>query len=120
MTKLYLIFVSVAILIFLIIGLFKSNNELDKMDNDLSIVTNENTETSKPSHFLVLGSFLDKYNAEGFQETMSDLGYQTKILESDDGYYRIYIFSSIYKDDVYQFKDKYSSEINKMWVYSLD
>lgn len=120
MAKVYLILVSLSVLILLMIGLFKSSNESDNIDNNLSNVISEDVETVNSSYFLIIGSFLDRYNAEQFQETMSDLGYQTKILESDDGYYRIYIFSSIYKDDVYQFKDKYSSEIDKMWVYSLN
>lgn len=120
MSKIYLILVSLAVLILLMIGLFKSSNESYKIDEDLSNVISDDIETTKSTHFLIIGSFLDRYNAEQFQETMSNLGYQTKILESDDGYYRIYIFSSIYKDDVYQFKDKYSSEIDKMWVYSLN
>jgi hypothetical protein len=120
MAKVYLILVSLCVLILIMIGLFKSPNKIDEIDGDIPSFISNDVRTIEGNHFLIIGSFLDRYNAEQFQETMSDLGYQTKILESDDGYYRIYIFSSIYKDDVYQFKDKYSSVIDKMWVYSLN
>lgn len=107
------------VLVLLMIGVYKSGKESVNTEEEYIQVYSDDKDFIEESYFLIVGSFLDKYNAEGFQQTMADLGYETKVLECEDGYFRVYIFSSIYKEEVYRTKDQYSHEINKMWVYSL-
>lgn len=122
MNRVYTILVLMGILGLLMIGVYKSSKESvveTTIEDEYIEVHSNEEEFIEESYFLVIGSFTNIYNAETYQSTMSDLGYETKILKCDDGYHRVYLFSSIYKEEVYQTKDQYSQEIDKMWVYNF-
>jgi hypothetical protein len=76
---------------------------------------NENVETS--TYYLIVGSFTSIDLAQNYLDYLITEGFDPTLLE-EDGYFRISIFSSIYIDEVYDTKKKYSHRLNKMWVYN--
>lgn len=73
-------------------------------------------EISTPMYYLVTGSFMDKVNAQQFSEQMVNMGFKPYLLPLTDGYYRVGIFSSPYKEDVTEYKKDLVSTPMKMWV----
>lgn len=83
--------------------------------------TNESVEIKEPElktpmFYLVVGSFSEQLNAEEFSNRMYDLGLDPYILPVTDGYYRVGIFSSPYKEDVITYKKEMEPKIEKMWI----
>jgi hypothetical protein len=75
----------------------------------------ENVETS--TYYLIVGSFTSIDLAQKYLDHLITEGFDPTLVE-EDGYFRISIFSSIYIDEVYDTKEKYSHRLNKMWVYN--
>ena len=83
--------------------------------------TNESVEIKEPElktpmYYLVVGSFSEQLNAEEFNNRMYDLGLDPYILPITDGYYRVGIFSSPYKEDVITYQKEMKSTLSKMWI----
>jgi hypothetical protein len=64
-----------------------------------------------------VGSFTSIDLAQNYLNNLISEGFDPKLVE-EDGYYRISIFSSIYINEVYDTKKKYSHRLEKMWVYN--
>jgi cell division protein FtsN len=74
-------------------------------------------EEKENKSYLIVGSYYNIEMAQNHVDNLSNQGFESFIVEGD-GYYRVSIFSSIYIDKVYNAKDKYLGQIDKMWVYS--
>jgi cell division protein FtsN len=68
-------------------------------------------------YHLIVGSFTSIDLAQNYLNNLISEGFDPKLVE-EDGYYRISIFSSIYINEVYDTKKKYSHRLEKMWVYN--
>ena len=123
-SKLQIIGVMAAVLILLIIGVTKEDFPLWTQSPEETIVetTPEKTleeyqpELATPMYYLVVGSFSDESNAEDYYYKMSELGYSTYSLPRTDGFIRIGIFSSPYKEDVLEYKKTIYKDLPKSWI----
>jgi hypothetical protein len=91
-----------------------SNNEVPQLYADDE---NYDEVTETPTYHLIVGSFTSIDLAQNYSDYLMTEGFDPTLVE-EDGYYRISIFSSIYIDEVYDTKEKYSHRLNKMWVYN--
>ncbi len=74
-------------------------------------------EEKENKSYLIVGSYYNVEMAQHHVDSLSNQGFEPFIIEGD-GYYRVSVFSSIYIDQVYNAKNKYLGQIDKMWVYS--
>jgi hypothetical protein len=81
-------------------------------------IQDENYEevTETQTYYLIVGSFTSADLAQNYSDYLTTEGFDPILIEQD-GYYRISIFSSIYINEVYDTKEKYSHQVDKMWVY---
>jgi len=120
--KINLLLVLGAILVLLMIGvskesfpyqITKKNTEPEKKSKPVEVYE---PELLTPMFYLVAGSFTNEENAELFANEMRELGFEPYLLPETDGYYRVGIFSSPYKEDVISFKESTVNPSMKMWV----
>jgi hypothetical protein len=105
------------VLILLIIGVSKE----DFTENDDRVVDNLNLteyepELKTPMYYLVVGSFIDEQNAVRFTQKVSNLGYNFYTLPMTDGFTRVGIFTSPYKEDVEEYKKTVIGDFTKTWI----
>lgn len=115
--KLKILGVLSVVLILLMIGVSKE----DFTENDDRVVDNLNLteyepELKTPMYYLVVGSFIDEQNAVRFTENVSDLGYDFYTLPMTDGFIRVSIFTSPYKEDVEEYKKTVMGDFSKTWI----
>jgi hypothetical protein len=91
-----------------------SNQDKPQIYVDEETFFEEKTENKS---YLIVGSYYNVEMAQQHVDSLSNQGFEPFIVEGD-GYYRVSIFSSIYIDQVYNAKNKYLGQIDKMWVYS--
>lgn len=120
------------ITVFLMIGSYKCGREsnadavtyrqavydtINKEEQQL-FIQDENYEevTETQTYYLIVGSFTSADLAQNYSDYLTTEGFDPILIEQD-GYYRISIFSSIYINEVYDTKEKYSHQVDKMWVY---
>jgi len=128
-SKLQIIGVMGAVVILLMIGLTKEDSPFGKKNSEVEETTwkdnpqvQENEieqyepELVTPMYYLVVGSFLEESNAKEFYYQMSEQGYETYSLPPTDGYIRIGIFASPYKEDVLEYKKTIYKDISKSWI----
>ena len=110
------------VLVLLLIGISKENfvYELSQPENLLTQETEsakiKEPELKTPMYYLVVGSFSEELNAQEFSNKMFDMGLDPYILPITDGFYRVGIFSSPYKEDVVTYKNEVTPKLNKMWI----
>ena len=120
--KINAILVLCGILILLIIGVSKddfyhpSTESIKKLNEQTQSVQVYEPELSTPMFYLVTGSFTKKENAELFGYKMLDMGFKPYLLPLTDGYYRVGIFSSPYKEDAIMYKENLLETQMKMWI----
>ena len=120
--KINTILVLCGILILLIIGVSKddfyypSTKSSKKLNGQTESVQVYEPELSTPMFYLVTGSFTKKENAELFGYKMLDMGFKPYLLPLTDGYYRVGIFSSPYKEDEIMYKENLLETQMKMWI----
>lgn len=120
--KINTILVLCGILILLIIGVSKddfyhpSTKSSKKLNEQTQSVKVYEPELSTPMFYLVTGSFTKKENAELFGYKMIDMGFKPYLLPLTDGYYRVGIFSSPYKEDAIMYKENLLETQMKMWI----
>ena len=120
--KINAILVLCGILILLIIGVSKddfyhpSTKSIKKFNEQTQSVQVYEPELSTPMFYLVTGSFTKKENAELFGYKMLDMGFKPYLLPLTDGYYRVGIFSSPYKEDAIMYKENLLETQMKMWI----
>ena len=120
--KINTILVLCGILILLIIGVSKddfyhpSTNSSKKLNEQTQSVQVYEPELSTPMFYLVTGSFTKKENAELFGYKMLDMGFKPYLLPLTDGYYRVGIFSSPYKEDAIMYRENLLETQMKMWI----
>lgn len=118
--KINLLLVLGGILVLLIIGVSKESfpyalteNKLREPKEKIEIYE---PELVTPMFYLVAGSFTNIDNAEFFGNQMEKKGFQPYLLPETDGYHRVGIFSSPYKEDVISFKENKVNPGMKMWI----
>jgi hypothetical protein len=120
--KINLLLVLGAILVLLMIGvskesfpyqITKKNTEPEKKSKPVEVYE---PELLTPMFYLVAGSFTNEENAELFANEMRELGFEPYLLPETDGYYRVGIFSSPYKEDVLSYKEHSVDPSMKMWI----
>lgn len=120
------------ITVFLMIGSYKCGRESNadavtyrqavydtiKKEEPQLFIQDENYEevTETQTYYLIVGSFTSADLAQNYSDYLTTEGFDPILIEQD-GYYRISIFSSIYINEVYDTKEKYSHQVDKMWVY---
>jgi hypothetical protein len=120
------------ITVFLMIGSYKCGRESNadavtyrqavydtiKKEEQQLFIQDENYEevTETQTYYLIVGSFTSADLAQNYSDYLITEGFDPILIEQD-GYYRISIFSSIYINEVYDTKEKYSHQVDKMWVY---
>ena len=120
------------ITVFLMIGSYKCGRESNadavtyrqavydtiKKEEQQLFIQDENYEevTETQTYYLIVGSFTSADLAQNYSDYLTTEGFDPILIEQD-GYYRISIFSSIYINEVYDTKEKYSHQVDKMWVY---
>jgi len=120
--KINVILVMFGVLVLLLIGISKENfvYELSQPENLLTQETEsakiKEPELKTPMYYLVVGSFSEELNAQEFSNKMFDMGLDPYILPITDGFYRVGIFSSPYKEDVVTYKNEVTPKLNKMWI----
>ena len=120
--KINAILVLCGILILLIIGVSKddfyhpSTKSSKKLNEQTESVQVYEPELSTPMFYLVTGSFTKKENAELFGYKMLDMGFKPYLLPLTDGYYRVGIFSSPYKEDAIMYRENLLETQMKMWI----
>jgi len=120
--KINTLLVLCGILILLLIGISKESFPYKFVEKEIpEDYTNESVEIKQPElktpmYYLVVGSFSEQLNAEEFSNRMYDLGLDPYILPITDGYYRVGIFSSPYKEDVITYQKEMKSTLSKMWI----
>ncbi len=120
--KINTILVLCGILILLLIGISKESFPYKFVKKEIpedftyKSVEIKEPELKTPIFYLVVGSFSEQLNAEEFSNRMYDLGLDPYILPVTDGYYRVGIFSSPYKEDVITYKKEMEPTIEKMWI----
>jgi hypothetical protein len=120
--KINTILVLCGILILLIIGVSKddfyypSTKSSKKLNGQTESVQVYEPELSTPMFYLVTGSFTKKENAELFGYKMLDMGFKPYLLPLTDGYYRVGIFSSPYKEDAIMYRENLLETQMKMWI----
>lgn len=70
-------------------------------------------------YHVIAGSFADEGNAKEFIEELELMGYNGKILVSEDFLYRVSIFSSDVEEDCFQFKSEVPETL-KVWTLFQD
>jgi hypothetical protein len=122
--KINLLLVLGAILVLLMIGVSKESfpyqitkketePEPEKKSKPVEVYE---PELLTPMFYLVAGSFANEENAELFANEMRELGFEPYLLPETDGYYRVGIFSSPYKEDVLSYKENSVDPSMKMWI----
>jgi hypothetical protein len=116
-------FVLLAIGIFLLIGASKLRIEEGELpERIVESDPYENLEDKQTyeeevlrEYHVVVGSFTDELNAQNYIKELELMGYEGKILVSDDFLYRVSIFSSDVREDCSQFKEDGPIEL-RMWI----
>jgi len=70
-------------------------------------------------YHVIAGSFTDEGNALEFIDELDQIGYNGKILVSEDFLYRVSIFSSDVEEDCSQFKSEVPEDL-KVWTLLQD
>ena len=70
-------------------------------------------------YHVIAGSFTDESNALEFIDELDLMGYNGKILVSEDFLYRVSIFSSDVEEDCFQFKSEVPTNL-KVWTLLQD
>ena len=70
-------------------------------------------------YHVIAGSFADEGNAKEFIDELELMGYNGKILVSEDFLYRVSIFSSDVEEDCFQFKSEVPETL-KVWTLFQD
>lgn len=128
-SKLQIIGVMGVVVILLMIGLTKEDSPFGKqtyLEEGTTWQENHQVQESEieqyepelvtPMYYLVVGSFIEESNAKEFYHQMSEQGYETYSLPPTDGYIRIGIFASPYKEDVLEYKKTIYKDISKSWI----
>ena len=111
------------VLVLLMIGFYKKNKE----DSSQDIVESENIKQPQETpqgqeiyygYYLVSGSFLIWENAEDQYRTLTDLGYECKILPVKDGngYYRVVLYWSESYEEVKEYQNITKDDVPKTWI----
>jgi hypothetical protein len=115
--KLKILGVLSVVLILLMIGVSKEDfTENDDRVVDSSNLTEYEPELKTPMYYLVVGSFIDEQNAVRFTQKVSNLGYNFYTLPMTDGFTRVGIFTSPYKEDVEEYKKTVIGDFTKTWI----
>lgn len=121
--KINVILVLGAILVLLMIGVSKESfpyTIIEKDDETIEPMKEEikvyEPELSTPMYYLVAGSFASQNNAQLFANQMTEYGFEPYLLPEHDGFYRVGIFSSPYKEDVISFRENSVEGPIKLWI----
>lgn len=115
--KLKIIGVLAVIAVLLMIGRSKDDVGLVTEPQPSRQTLKEKTpELSTPMYYLVVGSFVDIENANTFGQSVESLNYQLYILPRNEGYVRVGIFSSPYKDIVVEYQKMSQGDFSKSWI----
>jgi cell division protein FtsN len=112
-----------AVLVLLMIGVYKKNKE----DSSQDIVQSENIKQPEETpqeqeiyyeYYLVSGSFLIWENAEDQYNTLTDFGYECKILPVTDGngYYRVVLYWAESYSEVKEYQNIIKGDVHKTWI----
>jgi len=123
-SKLQIIGVMAAVLILLIIGVTKEDFPLWSQSIEETVVETSPEKTleeyqpelATPMYYLVVGSFMDESNAEDYYYELGELGYTTYSLPRTDGFIRIGVFASPYKEDVIEYQNTIFKDLPKSWI----
>ena len=124
--KINLILILAAIVVLLIIGVSKESfpYTITKKDTPALEETIKGSkpievyepELPTPMYYLVIASFSYIENAESYCAEYGESSFQPFILPVTDGFYRVGIFSSPYKEDVELFENNLEIKPAKMWI----
>lgn len=117
LSKLKIIGVLAVVVVLLMIGLYKEDSPFrtDSQPSQIDMVDYE-PELSSPMYYLVIGSFLEESNSREFSTKVTDLGYEHYRLPRTDGYIRVGVFASPYREDVEEFKKTIKKDFPKSWI----
>lgn len=121
--KINLLLVLGAILVLLMIGVSKESfpytiteKKLREPNQNKKPIEVYEPELATPMFYLVAGSFSEIENAESFANQMEEMGFEPYLLPETDGFYRVGIFSSPYREDVVAYKENSVTSNIKMWI----
>lgn len=119
-------FVFMGIGVLLLIGATKlrvEEGELPEVIVESSTIEYEKEIVEEPEPYfeyhVIAGSFSDESNALEFINELDLMGYNGKILVSEDFLYRVSIFSSDVEEDCSQFKSEVPNDL-KVWTLLQD
>jgi cell division protein FtsN len=121
--KLRIILVMSAVLVLLMIGFYKKQKQDSLEPIEKSIIKDKPESVPLEDeiyygYYLVSGSFLIWKNAEDQYNTLTDFGYECKILPVTDGhgYYRVVLFWSDTYEEVKEYQNNIKSDVPKCWI----
>lgn len=119
-------FVILGIGVLLLIGAMKlrvEKGELPQVISESPKLKYEEEIVEEPEPYfeyhLIAGSFTDEQNALNFIDELNQMGYNGKILVSENFLYRVSIFSSDVQEDCSQFKSEVPKQL-KVWTLLQD
>jgi len=105
------------VLSLLLIGFSKEDFRLkDKFTEVKEPLVEKEPELATPMYYLIVGSFVDEENANRFGTDVETYGYDLFTLPQTDGFIRIGVFSSPYKEDVEEFQQTIEPVFPKSWI----
>lgn len=112
-----------AVLGLLMIGVYKKNKE-DSVKDIVHSGSIEHSEEISPEeeiyygYYLVSGSFLIWENAEDQYNTLTNMGYECKILPETDGngYYRVVLYWGESYNEVKEYQNLIKGDVPKTWI----
>ena len=116
-SKVRIISVMGVVLCLLLIGFSKEDFHLKEefTEQEETLIERE-PELATPMYYLIVGSFIDEENANRFGNDVETYGYDLFTLPQTDGFVRIGIFSSPYREDVVEFQTTIESVFPKSWI----
>jgi len=116
-SKVRIISVMGVVLSLLLIGFSKEDFRLkDKFTEVKEPLVEKEPELATPMYYLIVGSFVDEENANRFGTDVETYGYDLFTLPQTDGFIRIGVFSSPYKEDVEEFQQTIEPVFPKSWI----
>lgn len=116
-SKVRIISVMGVVLSLLLIGFSKEDFRLKEefTEPEESLIERE-PELATPMYYLIVGSFVDEDNANKFGQSVETYGYDLFTLPQTDGFVRIGVFSSPYREDVEEFQKTIEPLFSKSWI----
>lgn len=123
--KLRTILVMSAVLVLLMIGVYKKKKQDSQKDLVESEIFDEPVDVTPEEeifygYYLVSGSFLIWENAENQYDRLTNLGYECKILPETDGngYYRVVLYWAESYYEVKEYQNIIMKDVPKTWILS--